>query len=172
MKILKLLTIIYIMLTAAHIPPVEVKAEEGVAGISVTLDQVKDIDIYPTNDMEALYRIVEAEGTGECIEAKKNIACVIINRVHNKDFPDTITEVVFQKIRGYYQFSPILDKRYWSVEITESTKEAVNEILKNGVNRDALYFFNPDKSTPKMRKWFETRLEYLFADPSGHSFYK
>ena len=59
-------------------------AEEGIAGISATLDQVKGLDICPQGEKEVLYRIVEAEATGECIEAKKNVASVILNRVRSR----------------------------------------------------------------------------------------
>lgn len=142
-------------------------AEEGVAGISITLDQVKGLDICPQGEKEVLYRIVEAEATGECIEAKKNVASVVLNRVHNKDFPNAITGVVFQK----HQFSPIGDKRYWSVEVTEETIQAVDEVIKHGATTEALYFVNLENTSRKMRNWFR-KLEYLFTDPSGHSFYK
>lgn len=142
-------------------------AGEGVAGISVTLDQVKDLDIYPQAEKEVLYRIVEAEATGKVTEAKKNVASVILNRVHNKDFPNAITEVVFQK----HQFSPIADKRYWSVDVTEETIQAVDEVVKQGTTTEALYFVNLENTSRKMRSWFK-KLEYLFTDPSGHSFYK
>jgi N-acetylmuramoyl-L-alanine amidase len=142
-------------------------AEEGIAGISVTLDQVKGLDICPQGEKEVLYRIVEAEATGKCIEAKKNVASVILNRVHSKDFPNTITGVVFQK----HQFSPIGDKRYWSVEVTEETIQAVDEVVKHGTTTEALYFVNLNNTSQKMKNWFK-KLEYLFTDPSGHSFYK
>ena len=142
-------------------------AEEGVAGISVTLDQVKDLDIYPQGEKEVLYRIAEAEATGECTDAKKNVASVILNRVHNKDFPNAITGVVFQE----NQFSPIGDKRYWEVEVTEETIQAVDEVITNGTTTEALYFVNLENTSRKMKNWFK-KLEYLFTDPSGHSFYK
>ena len=143
-------------------------AETPVAGISVTLDKVKNLDhIYPQDEIEVLYRITEAEATGECTDAKKNVASVILNRVHSKDFPDTITGVVFQK----NQFSPIADKRYWSVEVTEETIQAVDEVINQGATTEALYFVNLENTSRKMRNWFK-KLEFLFIDPSGHSFYK
>ena len=161
MKIFVLTTLLTLLMTG------QAYAEEGVAGISITLDQVKGLDICPQGEKEVLYRIVEAEATGECIEAKKNVASVILNRVHSKDFPNTITGVVFQK----HQFSPIGDKRYWSVEVTEETIHAVDEIFEKGVTTEALFFVNLNNTSRKMKNWFR-KLEYLFTDPSGHSFYK
>lgn len=161
MKILILTALLTLLMTTPAY------AEEGVAGISVTLDQVKDLDIYPNDEMEALYRIVEAEATGHNTEAKKNVASVILNRVNDKDFPDTITDVVFQK----NQFSPISDKRYWEVEITEDTMAAVNDVIKQGTTTEALYFVNLENTSKKMKTWFKS-LEYLFKDKANHSFYK
>lgn len=142
-------------------------AEEGVAGISITLDQVKGLDIYPQDEKEALYRIVEAEATGEYIEAKKNVASVIYNRTLHNDFPDTIKDVIFQS----QQFSPIADGRYFTVEITEETIQAVDEVLLNGTTTEALYFCNLNNVSGKMKRWFK-KLDYLFTDEANHSFYK
>lgn len=161
MKII-LMTFLFTLLMATT-----VNAEEGVAGISLTLDQVKDMDIYPKDEVEVLYKIVEAEATGECEEAKKNVASVILNRVHSIDFPSTITDVVFQN----YQFSPISDKRYWSVEVTEETIRAVDEVITNGTTTEALYFCNLDNISNKNKRWFK-KLEYLFKDKANHSFFK
>lgn len=142
-------------------------AEEGVAGISATLEKVKDDSIIPETEKTVLYRIVEAETTGEGEEAKKNVASTILNRVHNNSFPNTISEVVFQN----YQFSPVSDKRYWSVEVTEETMQAVNDVIANGSTTEALYFCNLNNVSGKMKRWFK-KLDYLFTDEANHSFYK
>lgn len=150
--------------------PSDAKAcEVGVAGISVTLDKVKDIETSSVSGSEltALYRIVEAEATGETIECKKNVTSVILNRAKNKDFPDSIIDVVFQKD----QFSPISDRRYWSVEVTEDTIQAVNNVLTYGTTTEALYFCNMDKVSKKMERWFDS-LDFLFKDKANHSFFK
>lgn len=163
MKILLMTVLLTLLMTT------EAMAEEPVAGISVVLDKVKDIEISSISESETtvLYRIVEAEATGETIECKKNVASVIMNRVHNQDFPDTISDVVFQN----NQFTPIVDKRYWSVEISEETIVAVDDVIKNGTTMEALFFVNLEKTTSKMKRWFRS-LEFVYKDSSGHSFYK
>ncbi|HAU86474.1 MAG TPA: hypothetical protein DCW90_13560, partial [Lachnospiraceae bacterium] len=65
-----------------------------------------------------LMRIVEAEATGEDITGKMLVANVVLNRVNNSSFPDTVEGVVFQKNGSVYQFSPIKDGRYYKVEIS------------------------------------------------------
>ena len=53
---------------------------------------------------------MEAEATGEDIIGKILVANVIFNRMESEEFPDTVKEVVFQKVGDKYQFSPIADK--------------------------------------------------------------
>ena len=48
-------------------------------------------------DEEALLRIVEAEAGGEDQNGKLLVANVVLNRVNNSKFPDTVYEVVMQK---------------------------------------------------------------------------
>ncbi len=159
-------------------------SEKGIAGISITLDKIIESEIdedtlsqtlfsflITKEEIEVLQRIVEAECTGHDVESKKNVASVILNRVDDRSFADTITDVVFEKIGGSYQFSPISDKRYWKVKITEGTIEAVDSVLKEGVTTTALYFANRKTMSKKSRKWFDANLLYLFTDNSGHSYY-
>ena len=91
---------------------------------------------YTEEEREILYRIVEAEATDGTIQQKKNVASCILARVASNSFPNTIKGVVFEK----GQFSPLKDGRYYSVKITDSTKEAVDEILANGREHDYLFF--------------------------------
>ena len=103
------------------------------------------------------------------ILAKKNVANVIFNRLKSKKFPNTIREIVFAK----NQFSPILDGRYWKVNIKDSTKEAVIKAYEEGdTTGGALYFANMKcVPNPKIRAWFNS-MNCLFTDSINHSFYK
>jgi hypothetical protein len=123
---------------------------------------------FTDEEIEILQRITEAECTGQSIESKENVVSVIINRILDLNFPDTVSEIVFQD----GQFSPISDKRYYSVSVTEKTIEAVNNVIKNGTTNDGLFFCNiNDIKILSYRQWFKN-LEFLFKDDSGHSFYK
>lgn len=126
-------------------------------------DQEKDI----------LYRIVEAEAGGEDYKGKILVANVILNRVVDSNFPDSVEGVVFQKsASGTYQFSPIADGRYDEVTISKETIEAVNKAIK-GIDptQGSLYFMNPDIAQEKNVIWFNAALQYLFTY-GGHAFYR
>ena len=69
------------------------------------------------------------------------VANVIINRVQNDAFPDTVTEVIFQRENGVSQFSPIRDGRFYQVSISDETVEAVEAALYGqDESQGALYF--------------------------------
>lgn len=127
------------------------------------------INSISNNDIAMLERIVEAEATGGNVESKKNVASVILNRLISDQFPNTIEGVIFQRDGNVVQFAPTIDGRYYSVTVTQGTKKAVQEVLKNGdTTNGALYFCNPaDIKT----KWFNS-LNKIFTDDIGHNFFK
>ncbi len=123
-------------------------------------------------EIEILQRIVEAEATGEDTKGKILVANVILNRVKDDNFPDTIKEVVFQKDGGTYQFSPIKDKRYWSVKISGDTIKAVERVMQGeDYSKGALYFSARSKADKNSMRWFDNHLDYLFRY-GGHEFFK
>lgn len=139
---------------------------------------VSDLDIEKSafnvteKEREILYKITEAEATGGDIESKKNICSTILNRVNSSSFPDDIKSVVFQKTNGVYQFSPLGDNRYYELEITDETIQAVNEILLEGTTHDCLYFFGiKDIKSPRIKRWINNKLVFEFEDSVGHSYY-
>ena len=60
------------------------------------LEQTKKYQLSD-KDYDALLRIVEAEAGGEDQDGKLLVANVVLNRVNNEMFPDTVFQVVMQK---------------------------------------------------------------------------
>lgn len=122
-------------------------------------------------EREILCRIVEAEAGGEDLNGKMLVAGVVLNRVENDKFPDTIKEVVFQTDHGICQFSPVRDGRYRKVKITEETVEAVDRALMGEDDSGgALYFVSRKSADPEKMKWFDRHLNRLFKY-GGHEFF-
>lgn len=113
---------------------------------------------------EILCRIVEAEATGGTIEQKRNVASCILARVASPEWPDTVEGVVFQA----KQFSPISDGRYYTVTITEETREAVELVKQEGWTHDCVWFCTPTCSSA--RSGFHSRLPFAFFD-GMHNYY-
>ena len=114
---------------------------------------------------------MEAEAGGEDIIGKMLVANVILNRVNNAAFPDSITEVVFQNSNGVYQFTPVSNGRFFKACASDSTIEAVNRVLKGeDVSGGALYFVSRKHADPERMKWFDDNLHFLFTY-GGHEFF-
>lgn len=143
----------------------EIVEENGILKTNKTNNAI-GIDISD-KDYENLLHIVEAEATGQDLKGKILIANVIFNR-YRKGGYGNITDVIFAK----NQFSPIRDGRFWSVPVTDSTREAVRQSL-DGVDysQGALYFMNRRGASRKNASWFDRNLTYLFSY-SGHEFFK
>ena len=86
-----------------------------------------------------------------------------MNRVNSPKFPNTLTEVVFQ--RG--QFSVVSNGSYYNVELSEFLRENVIEAYLNYSEENnaqgALYFGAGIQTGGN---------QYLFTDEVGHVFYK
>ncbi len=123
-------------------------------------------------DYSAMLRIVEAEATSEDIKGKTLVANVVLNRVKDAGFPNSVYGVIHEKIDGKSQFSPLDDGRYYTVNISESTVTAVNSALAGtDYSKGALFFVAKSLTTEKSYSWFDNNLNFLFKY-GVHSFYK
>jgi N-acetylmuramoyl-L-alanine amidase len=119
-------------------------------------DQTKNNKItYSKQEYEWLARIIEAEAEDEPYLGKVAVGSVIINRIQDDWFPDTIEGVIFQKSKTVYQFSPVGNGRFNRVKPSKDSYKAATEAL-NGVDPTdgALYFYNPRLTSDK---WIRTR---------------
>ena len=122
-------------------------------------------------DLEVLLRIVEAEAGCEDEDGKLLVADVTLNRLNSEKFPDSITEIVFQRENGVSQFSPIADGSYYKVSVSEETVEAVGRALAGeDISRGALYFAARKYADSESMRWFDEKLTLLFRH-GGHEFF-
>ena len=123
-------------------------------------------------DMEALLRIVEAEAGSEDEDGRLLVANVVLNRVDSERFPETVTEVVFQRENGVNQFSPVANGRYYTVEVSDVTVAAVGRALMGeNISEGALFFAARKYADSDKMKWFDENLTFLFSH-GGHEFFK
>ncbi len=123
-------------------------------------------------DYDTLLRIVEAEAGGEDENGKLLVANVVLNRVESSLFPDSVTEVVYQKEYGICQFSPVSDGRINRVAVSQETRRAVERAVCDGedLSKGALYFAARSAAASDRMAWFDRNLTWLFAY-GGHEFY-
>ncbi len=152
--------------------------------LGVTQEKVSEKRVLTTNvitqkekikitqsEYDNLLCLVEAEAGGEDLMGKMLVANVVLNRVKDKRFPNSINEVIFQSNNGVTQFSPISDGRFYTVKVSKETVEAVNRVLKGEDNsQGALYFAARKSANEKKMRWFDEKLNSLFVY-GGHEFF-
>ena len=120
------------------------------------------------NEYNVLLRIVQAEAGGEDITGKMLVANVIMNRVNHKRFPNTVTEVVYQKNpNGKAQFSPTVDGRMDSVSVSQETVDAVERVLCGEDSSNGALYFRSVRSTSG---WHDRALTRVL-EHGNHIFY-
>jgi LysM repeat protein len=103
--------------------------------------------VISQSDLGLFSRLVSAEANGESFAGQVAVAATILNRLTDSRYPKTISEIVYQVVDGYYQYSPVLDGRI-NEAATASAYQAVLQAIagwdpSNGANG----FYNPDKTT-------------------------
>ena len=89
-------------------------------------------ETYTEDDLYVLSHIISAEA-GNCSEDMMlSVGSVVLNRVADDRFPDTISEVVFQE----GQYAPTWDGAYYN-EPTEAAKKVAKRLLEEGSAIDA-----------------------------------
>lgn len=158
----------------------EKSSSMGIAFVAASGQRVVDFGVVERQqkyflseqDLEVLLRIVEAEAGGEDAEGKLLVANVVLNRVNSEKFPNTVSEVVFQREKGVSQFSPVSSGKIFRVNVADETKEAVGRALKGeDISQGALYFAARKYADSEKMRWFDEKLQFLFRH-GGHEFFK
>lgn len=119
-------------------------------------------------DLDVLQRIVQAEAGGQDAEGKMLVANVIINRVRSGNFPDSITEVVYEP----KQFTPVITGYINRVSVSDETRQCVNRALAGeDYSQGATYFMNRRTASSHNSSWFDRSLTFVRAH-GGHEFFK
>lgn len=154
--------------------PVEETTEEAAPEEAVTEEPAPEA--VPTagnavgleeQEYQILLRIVEAEAGGEDTFGKMLVANVVMNRVRSGHFPNTISEVVYQRSGGSAQFSPTADGRINQVTVSEDTVAAVSRALSGEDGSAGALFF---RSVNCRSGWFDQALNRVL-EYGNHVFY-
>lgn len=142
-----ILKIVLILLTIASI-------SFTVFGILELLSQqpVKASNSGNTSDVQLLARAINGEARGEPYEGQVAVGAVILNRVKDSKFPNTIAGVIYQS----GAFTAVADGQI-NVPIEEGATvvKAARDALNGWDPTDgAIYYFNPATAT---NKWIWSR---------------
>lgn len=117
---------------------------------------------YSEEELELLFRVVEAEATDYSIECKSHVASVIFNRLKEGWWGGDLTRSIMAK----RQFEVITNGRYKRVKVTEETILACEIAFEQDTAQGALFF-----DSTKGKSWAHKNRTYIFSD-DAHWFYK
>ena len=103
-----------------------------------------------SSDLNLMSRLVYGEARGEPYTGQVAVAAVVLNRVKNSSFPNTIAGVIYQK----GAFDVVSDGQI-NLTPNDTAKKAAQDAL-NGWDptNGAIYYFNPSTAT---NKWIWSR---------------
>ena len=124
------------------------------------------VAMYDDNAVYWLSRIISAESRGESLEGQIAVGNVVLNRVENSAFPDTIYGVIFDNRWGG-QFEPVRNGTIYQ-EPTEQSVIAAKLCLEGAsVAGNSLYFLDPKKAGNLWTVYYRTYLMSIGV----HDFY-
>ncbi|NBD27445.1 cell wall hydrolase [Paenibacillus glycinis] len=98
---------------------------------------------FTESDLMLLAKITMVEAGYEPFEGQLALANVILNRVKDPKFPDTIHDVIYSGRQFPPAHNGLLDKSKPNASSLRAAKDALNG--RNNI-KDAVYFFNPEVS--------------------------
>lgn len=121
-------------------------------GVLITISvysQSKESYSRKTGDTELLARVIRAEAEAEPYTGQVAVGAVILNRIQDPDFPNTLAGVIYEP-RAFESVSNGMVNR----PPTESARKAANAALSGwDPSGGAIFFFNPGKVGAKSYVW-------------------
>lgn len=118
-------------------------------------------------DAVRLMKVAQAEAGEKDSLAIAYVMKVVINRLNDDSFPDTIEEVIKQKTNGKWVFSVMRGGKYDKTVPNANAHYALYLLESGQIDTDAEFF----EATWVENSWQSRNLEFLF-EYGGHRFYK
>lgn len=145
MKLLKKFLVLTFIIILSPKVYADNNLQKDIETIKLQQKQLKEKQVINiTNDeLLLLSRLIAGEARGESYEGQVAVAAVVINRVKDERFPNTIKDVIYQK----NAFSVVKNGKI-NINPTQSSIKAAQEALygKDPTN-NAIYFWNPKIAT-------------------------
>jgi N-acetylmuramoyl-L-alanine amidase len=130
-----------------NIPGSTTSAQTSTASVQA----VSSVIPHTQSELDLLARLIRAEAENQPYTAKVAVGAVVVNRVRSSLFANTISGVIYERINGHYQFTPVVNGHI-NKQATQEEIRAAQEAL-NGADptKGALFFF--DDSTTNTWLW-------------------
>lgn len=123
--------------------------QDGIVGpltaakMGINLNQSSSSSNYSSNDRYLLAKVIYAEARGESYTGQVAIGAVVLNRVEDSRFPNTIAGVIYQP----WAFTAVNDGQI-NLEPNQTAYQAADDAL-NGWDPTygCVYYYNPETAT-------------------------
>ena len=122
--------------------------------------------VYPSGDLYWLSRIIYAESGNQSFAGQLAVGSVVMNRVRDAGYPDSVYGVIFDRRFGV-QFSPTANGAIYQTPSAESIRAAKAVLDGTRISGEALYFLDPDIAS---NFWIVKNCRALFSI-GDHDFY-
>lgn len=96
-------------------------------------------------DIYLLARVIHAEARGEPFEGQVAVGAVLLNRLQDKRFPKTLSQIIFK--RG--EFCTVRDGQIWMQPSSRAIRAARLAVSGWDPTGGAVYFYNPAKTSSR-----------------------
>ena len=125
--------------------------QDGIVGpltaakMGISVSSGSSSSSYSSNDRYLLAKVIYAEARGESYTGQVAIGAVVLNRVEDSRFPNTIAGVIYQP----WAFTAVNDGQI-NLEPNETAYQAADDAL-NGWDPTygSIYYYNPETATSK-----------------------
>lgn len=98
---------------------------------------------FTQNEIQMLAQVIHGEARGESFEGKVAVAAVVLNRLHDQEFPNTIKGIIFET----RAFTAVQDKQYYLTPNNSAYKAAYAATKGWDPTQGSTYYFNPKTAT-------------------------
>lgn len=113
------------------------------AALGVSLSGTVAAASYQESEAYLLGRLIHGEARGEPYIGKVAVAAVVLNRVKNPNFPNTITSVIYQP----GAFDAVADGQIWLTPGEDSLRAARDAMNGWDPSGGCIYYYNPATAT-------------------------
>jgi N-acetylmuramoyl-L-alanine amidase len=146
--------------------PIPIEELEAPAEQSEVFARTHDVKVneFTYEEARLFLSLAQAEAGNQGVDGMWLVMSVVFNRKESGNYPDTIHDVIYQKLGDYYQFSTVSNGSIDQVEISAEAHLALARIEKGEVAPQIVAF--ETLTSNKLDKYFTRAFEY-----KDHRFY-
>ncbi|HHX95922.1 MAG TPA: hypothetical protein GX687_00420 [Clostridia bacterium] len=141
-KAIFFLLLVLLIIVGYYLQKDKIEGERPFGAIEVKADKGGTVS---ANDVYVLAKLITGEARGEDYLGQVAVGAVVVNRVKNPNFPNTVYGVVFEP----GAFDAVVDGQYFRPALASAVQAARAAINGWDPTGGALYYWNPSTATSR-----------------------